>query len=122
MEALAERRVATSILSLEDVAPASPVVHLAEILRVVCNLYGVTKGDVLSSRRQKEIVDARHVYFWIARKFTTCSFPLIGRHCGNKDHSTVMHGARKVDLLFPEYQLRIVEALDRLNIQYEVAA
>lgn len=109
------------IHSLEGITKAPPHVHLAEIIRAACLVYGVARVDFISHRRFRAFADARHVYFWVARKFTTCSFPMIGRHCGGRDHSTVMHGARKVDLLFPEFQDNVSRVLEMLGIEYEVA-
>lgn len=36
---------------------------------------------------------------YLARQMTTLSFPQIGRHFGNRDHTTVMHACRKIEEL-----------------------
>lgn len=111
-----------AIMTLDDYY--SPVSHvkLAEILDAISKVLAIGKRDLIGPCRRRDICEARQVYFWIARKFTTCSFPVIARSCGDRDHSTAMHGARKVDLLFPEFQSRVIRVLKALGIPYEVAA
>lgn len=111
-----------SILSLDDVMPAPQHIHLAEIIKAVCAEYRITLAEFKSHRRFKTYCEARHVYCWVAHKFTTCSYPLIGRHCGDRDHTTVMHGSKKVDLHFHEFSDKIAKVLEALGIEYEVAA
>lgn len=113
---------AKAILSLDEALPSLPQVQLREIIKAVCQIYGVSRADFISSRRDKTFCNARHVYFWVARKFTTCSYPVIGRYCGNRDHSTVMHGAWKVDVQFPLFRERIGKVLETLSLDAEVAA
>jgi hypothetical protein len=112
-----------AIMSLDDafVGPI-PEPRLHEIANAVCKVYGIWRNDLVSSRRNKKFCDARHVYFWIARKFTQLSFPVIGRRCGNRDHTTVMHGFDKVEKNLPQYSDRIVSVLQELGILFEVSA
>ena len=111
-----------AIMTLDDATPPDRKLHLHEIKKAVCAVYGVSRRELDSHLRPRNICDARHVYFWIARKFTTFSYPMIARHCGDRDHSTAMHGALKVDLLFPDYCDRIALVLKRLDINSEVTA
>jgi chromosomal replication initiator protein len=111
-----------AIFSLNNLPSQSGRLLLCEIVDAVCLIYGIGKNDITSGRRVKKVCEARHVYFWVARKFTTYSFPQIGKHCGDKDHSTVMHGVTKIDLHFPEYRERIGYVLEALGIDSEVAA
>jgi len=53
--------------------------------------------DLVSFRRQRRVVDARHVAMWLMRRYTPLSFPQIARVLERHDHSTVMHGVRKVE-------------------------
>jgi len=67
------------------------------IIRCVCRISGVRKVDVLSIRRDRNMVQARQVAMWLARRHTALSYPTIGRLIGGRDHTTVMHALRKVD-------------------------
>ncbi|MEN6302287.1 MAG: helix-turn-helix domain-containing protein [Armatimonadia bacterium] len=58
---------------------------------------GVSITDLRSERRHAKSVRARQIYFFVARKLTPRSLPAIGREAGDRDHSTVLHGVRKVE-------------------------
>lgn len=77
-------------------------ITLEAISRLACAVCKVARPDFLSARRSAPYVRARHIYFTLAKEFTTKSYPQIGRHCGGKDHTTVMHGHRKVAQV-PDY-------------------
>jgi hypothetical protein len=75
--------------------PADPTLH--QIASAVCRVLQVSPRDFHSPRRFRHVTRARQIYFWIARNRTSRSLPEIGRRCGGKDHSTVMHGIHKID-------------------------
>ena len=66
------------------------------VLDAVVLASGRTRDELLSARQSRALSRPRHVYFYLAKKYTTSSRPRIGRVCGGKDHSSVMHGARHV--------------------------
>ena len=96
---------------------------LGDIARVVCEVYAVSKLEFQSIRRNTRLVAARQVFFWIAKKYTSHSFPLIGSWCG-RDHTTVMHGVSKIDARLGDYLPQIEVCLSRLGVslQQEEAA
>lgn len=64
----------------------------------VCSAhYGVELADVLSARRTARLARARQVTMFLARQMTPKSLPEIGRILGGRDHTTVLHGARKIE-------------------------
>lgn len=67
-----------------------------QILAVLSRVGHITKDDILSSRRQKNIVHWRHIAMETVRRHTRLSYPEIGRRLGNRHHSTVIHGVRTV--------------------------
>ncbi len=84
-----------------------PHLLLDDIARAVCGVYEVSKQEFISPRRAPRIVVARHVFFWLARRFTSFSFPQMGQFCGGRDHCTVMHGFKKVDQQLDRYRTNI---------------
>lgn len=76
---------------------ASDQFQLAPIRRAVCKRFNVTDVDLESIRRRQDIVEARHIAFFLARKMTGLSLPRIGRVFGFRDHTTVRHGCQKVE-------------------------
>lgn len=112
----------SAIVSLTE-ATCDPVLQMRmdDIAKAVCTVYGIDRNELSSPRRARKLSNARHVCFWIARKFTSYSFPLIGRVCGDKDHSTVMHGVQRVEREFDKFSDKIVSALELLGVKHEVA-
>jgi len=68
---------------------------MERIIRATCTVTGLTRNELLSGRRSKEFVHARHIAMYLAREYTTLSFPQIGRAM-NKDHTTVYYVANKM--------------------------
>lgn len=77
-------------------------VKIDDILRMVSKHFGVNRGDLLSSRRNRSIVRPRQIGMYLAKMLTSRSLPEIGRRFGNRDHTTVLHAIRKIDSLIKE--------------------
>lgn len=58
--------------------------------------------DIMSPKRDKEIVVPRQVAMYIMREEYNISFPIIARSLGKKDHTTVIHGVKKIAALSRE--------------------
>lgn len=58
---------------------------------------GQTARDLMSNRRHRPLVEARHTIMWLARELTPLSLPQIARALGKTDHTTVMHGIARVE-------------------------
>lgn len=67
------------------------------IVEEVARKHKVATVDLMSARRKQKYVDARHELFWRLKTETTFSLPQIGRICGGRDHTTVLHGIRKYE-------------------------
>ena len=72
---------------------------IGDLVLLVADVTGVAGIDIRSQRRSEQTVKARQIVMWLARWFTSRSLPSIGRRMGGRDHSTVLHGVRKVDAL-----------------------
>jgi chromosomal replication initiator protein len=84
---------------LRDLTPSADQsrVRVDDILKVVGRHYNVARTDLLSPRRARNIVMARQIGMYLAKKLTPRSLPEIGRRFGGKDHSTVLHAVRKIE-------------------------
>ena len=69
---------------------------LKTILRLVGDVCKISATELASERRHKPTCRARHIFYYVAREISPASLPTIGRACGNRDHSTVLHGIDKV--------------------------
>ena len=77
------------------VNPDLPSGHsLREIVDLVCEIEGLSILELRSQRRSRRLIDARQIYYWLARKYTLQSYPAIARFMGGRDHTTAMHGQR----------------------------
>jgi chromosomal replication initiator protein len=74
--------------------PRRRPITMREIIREVAQKHGVLVADILSDRRHKPVVVARHEAMWRCKNETSFSLPQIGRAIGNRDHTTVMHGIK----------------------------
>lgn len=69
------------------------------IQRVVCKHYGISMGELKSSRRTAHLIGPRHAAFYLAKKLTNKSLPYIGRRFGGRDHTTVLYAVDKLEKL-----------------------
>src|SRR5262249_34915259 len=94
-------------LALRPVSPVEenidpPPISIATISKAVSAHYGVTRLELCSQRRLAKIARPRQVAFWLCRHLTSRSYPEIGRRFGDKDHTTVLHGVRKMEAVIPQ--------------------
>jgi chromosomal replication initiator protein len=54
---------------------------------------------MLSQRRTANVVRPRQIAMYLAKTLTMRSLPEIGRKFGGRDHTTVLHGVRKIEAL-----------------------
>ena len=71
-------------------------IFVDDVLRATCRHYQIRRIDIISDRRFRSIVWPRQVAMYVAREVTEASLPEIGRHFGNRDHTTVLNALRKV--------------------------
>jgi len=62
----------------------------------VAAFYGVTVTDLVSERRTGNIVWPRQIAMYLARRLTRASLPRIGSVMGDRDHTTISHGVKKI--------------------------
>jgi chromosomal replication initiation ATPase DnaA len=72
------------------------------IQRIVCEETGLKHEELLSHRRTAGLVRARQVAFWLCKQCTPRSLPEIGSRFNDRDHTTVLHGVRKINALLAE--------------------
>ena len=85
---------------LVDILRASDrKVTIEEIQRKVAEHYNVRFSDMIGPKRVRTIARPRQVAMYLAKQKTTRSLPEIGRRFGGRDHTTIMHGIRKIEEL-----------------------
>jgi chromosomal replication initiator protein len=75
------------------------LVSIENIQKTVAEYYKVRVGDLLSKRRSRSIARPRQVAMALAKELTNHSLPEIGDAFGGRDHTTVLHGCRRIAAL-----------------------
>ncbi len=74
-------------------------VSVEEIQRKVAEHYHIRLADLVGPKRLRNFARPRQVAMYLAKTMTSRSLPDIGRRFGGRDHTTVMHGVRKIEEL-----------------------
>lgn len=74
-------------------------ITVEEIQRKVSEHFNIRLADLIGPRRQRIYARPRQIAMYLAKNMTSRSLPEIGRRFGGRDHTTIMHGVRKVEEL-----------------------
>lgn len=85
------KEVLRDLMALQD-----KLVTIDNIKRVVAEYFKIRVADLLSKRRSRSITRPRQIAMSLAKELTNHSLPEIGDAFGGRDHTTVIHGCRKV--------------------------
>jgi len=88
--------------------------ELREIATATARFFSLKLSEVRSPSRRRPVVTARGVAMYLARRWTDNSLDDIGAYFDGRDHSTVMHSCRKVELLL-KTDPAIQEAIEKLE-------
>jgi chromosomal replication initiator protein len=70
-----------------------------QIVHAVSRQFEIPVDEIRGTRRQANIVQARHVAIYITREMTGDSWKHIGTLFGDRDHTSMMHGYHKISEL-----------------------
>jgi chromosomal replication initiator protein len=96
------------LLALQD-----RLVSIENIQKTVAEYFKIRVADLLSKRRSRSIARPRQIAMALAKELTNHSLPEIGDAFGGRDHTTVLHGCRRISAL-RETEKRVDE--DYLNL------
>ena len=72
-------------------------VSIDTIVSTVCEYFNITRDQMLSKTRKRQIVQARQIAMYECRNLVqNCSLSTIGAELGGKDHATVLHACNTV--------------------------
>ena len=66
------------------------------IQEIVCKYFNLEQSVIQTNSRKREIVQARQITMYLAKKYTDSSFSHIGKIVGKKDHATVLHACKTI--------------------------
>lgn len=72
-------------------------VTVEEIQRKVAEHFNIRLSDMLGPKRTRTIARPRQIAMYLSKELTSRSLPEIGRRFGGRDHTTILHGVRKVE-------------------------
>lgn len=87
-----------------------------DIMQVVAGFYRLTICDLKSDRRDVLTVRARQIVAYLSREMTPLSLTFIGRKLGGKDHTTILHSARRMAMLIRDNE-RIADEVSILKMK-----
>ena len=76
---------------------AEPTVFIEDIILTVCKHEQVRRNLILAARRTGELCYARHLICYLAASLTDKSLGQIGAKLGKRDHTTIIHGHKKIE-------------------------
>jgi chromosomal replication initiator protein len=89
------------------------LVSIENIQKTVADYYKLRVADLLSKKRSRSVARPRQMAMALAKELTNHSLPEIGDAFGGRDHTTVLHGCRRIAGL-RETEKRVDE--DYLNL------
>lgn len=84
-----------------------------EIMKIVAEEFNVTMDDIISSSRNREVVDARHIYCAAVMMRLKPTLEKIGEKINYRDHTTVRHALIKFSERY-KYEEAYKESSDRV--------
>ncbi len=75
------------------------LVSIENIQKTVADYFKIRVADLLSKKRSRSIARPRQLGMALAKELTNHSLPEIGDAFGGRDHTTVLHGCRRIEAL-----------------------
>ena len=87
-------------------------ITLEDIIAVISKELNIKPSEIKSSKRSKNIVEARRIGIYLARTLTPNSMPSLASFFGMKDHTAVSHNMKKINELIEKdeyFKIRLEE-------------
>ncbi len=97
-------------------------ISLEDIIATIAKDLNIKPSEIKSTKRSKNIVEARRIGIYLARTLTPNSMPSLASYFGMKDHTAVSHNIKKINELIQSnesFKLR-VEALKNKILTKEI--
>lgn len=83
-------------MALADQVNKPTKLTVPQVMQAVVDYYRLSMEKLCSKNRSRVVSFPRQVAMYLARTETDASFPQIGQHLGDRDHTTIMHGYEKI--------------------------
>ncbi|MFV0244262.1 MAG: chromosomal replication initiator protein DnaA [Qingshengfaniella sp.] len=74
-------------------------ITVEEIQRRVSEHYNIRLSELIGPTRVRTVARPRQMAMYLCKTLTSRSLPEIGRRFGGRDHTTIMHGVRRIEEL-----------------------
>ncbi|MCP4521207.1 MAG: chromosomal replication initiator protein DnaA [Cytophagales bacterium] len=112
---LAKQSIQELVQKVEEVAE----MDIDTIQKVVSEYFKVSIEDLKGKTRKRHIVVPRQTAMYIAKEFIQMPLKVIGSHFGGRDHSTVIHAVRAVNILL-DTDTKFFKDMEELKKQLNV--
>ncbi len=68
----------------------------SEIIERVCTFYNIKKSDLISKKRNKELVEPRQVCAYLMTELMSIPLVTVGQALGGKNYATIIHSRDKI--------------------------
>ena len=111
---------------MEDLFPETgrSDIGVSLIMSETASYFGLTIDELCSTRRTRQLANARQIAMYLTRELTDLSLPKIGQAFGGRDHTTVMHANNKIGKLIserPELYGQVQELTSRIKVSARVS-
>lgn len=90
------------------------MIMVRDCAMVVSDLLSIPIKDIYGIRKNRIVMEARFYTYWLAKNYTMFSYPRIGKAL-NRDHTTILHGVRKINGLLDSRDDRAVHYCKQLK-------
>ena len=73
------------------------VITIDSIIDVVASHYELSIDQICSANRSSNVADPRQIAMYLCKQLTPASLKEIAAKLGKKDHSTILHGIKKIE-------------------------
>lgn len=88
--------IAKQQLNLGQLKEEKPI-DIDSIGNAVASHFTIPLGDIRGKTRKKDVAMARHIAMYMSHKILKITLEEIGEYFDNRDHSTVIHGVKKIE-------------------------
>ena len=101
------------IYSYDLVAPRFGVLRASR--KAVADYFGISEEDLIGQARSNNLVAPRQLCFYLIYMHEERSLPEIGRLFEGRDHTTILHGIRRVHVKFHGCDYKFRQAFDYIR-------
>ncbi len=80
----------------ESAKDKEEAITATNIINCVCSFYKISKADLLSKKKTKDLVERRQICTYLITELMNVPLVTVGQAMGGQDHTTVIHSRNKI--------------------------